>query len=222
MNKITLVIPAKNEEESLVYVLRELKNFKCKKILIVTSINNKILKLRNKYKFELIVQKKNGYGSAIIEGINSVKTEYTCIFNADGSFNPKTLIFMYKKIQKNKRQFMFATRYEKNSGSLDDTVLTYVGNKIFTFIGNLFFKLQLSDLLFTYILGSTISFKKLNLKSHDFRLCVEIPLKIKKNKFLIKTIPSHERKRIAGKKNVSEFRDGFLILLYLIKNFFKK
>jgi glycosyltransferase involved in cell wall biosynthesis len=222
MNKITLVIPAKNEEESLVYVLRELKNFKYKKILIVTNINNKILKLRNKYKFELIVQKKNGYGSAIIEGINKVKTEYACIFNADGSFNPKTLNFMYKKIQKNKRQFMFATRYEKNSGSLDDTILTYVGNKIFTFIGNFFFKLQLSDLLFTYILGSTINFKKLNLKSHDFRLCVEIPLKIKKNKFLIKTIPSHERKRIAGKKNVSEFRDGFLILLYLIKNFLKK
>ena len=94
--------------------------------------------------------------------------------------------------------------------------------KIFTFIGNFFFKLQLSDLLFTYILGSTIRFKKLNLKSHDFRLCVEIPLKIKKNKFFIKTIPSHERKRIAGKKNVSEFIDGFLILLYLIKNFFKK
>ena len=49
MKKITLVIPAKNEEESLVYVLRELKNFKCKKILIVTSTNNKILKLRNEY-----------------------------------------------------------------------------------------------------------------------------------------------------------------------------
>lgn len=222
MKKITLVIPAKNEEESLVYVLRELKNYECKKILIVTNINNKILKLRNEYKFKLIVQKKNGYGSALIEGINNVKTEYACIFNADGSFNPKTLNFMYKKIQKNKKQFMFATRYEKNGGSLDDTILTYVGNKIFTFIGNFFFKLQLSDLLFTYILGSTIRFKKLNLKSHDFRLCVEIPLKIKKNKFFIKTIPSHERKRIAGKKNVSEFIDGFLILLYLIKNFFKK
>ena len=38
MNKITLIIPAKNEEESLIYVLKELKNIKCKKILIVTSI----------------------------------------------------------------------------------------------------------------------------------------------------------------------------------------
>jgi hypothetical protein len=51
---------------------------------------------------------------------------------------------------------------------------------------------------------------------------VEIPLKIQKKKLLIKTVPSYERKRIAGKKNVSEFKDGFLILLYLIKNFIKK
>jgi len=222
MNRITLVIPAKNEEESLKFVLSELDNLKYKKILIVTRINSEILKLKKKYKFKLIIQKKNGYGNAIIEGLNAVKTTYACIFNADGSFNPATLILMYKIIQNNKRQFIFATRYEKNGGSLDDTILTYVGNKIFTFIGNFFFKLNLSDLLFTYILGSARNFKKLNLKMHDFRLCVEIPLKIKKNKFLIKTIPSHERKRIAGKKNVNEFRDGFLILLHLLKEFLKK
>lgn len=222
MNRITLVIPAKNEEESLKFVLSELDNLKYKKILIVTRINSEILKLKKKYKFKLIIQKKNGYGNAIIEGLNAVKTPYACIFNADGSFNPATLILMYKIIQTNKRQFIFASRYEKNSGSLDDTALTYLGNQIFTFIGNFFFKLQLSDLLFTYILGSTKYFRKLNLQSSDFRLCVEIPLKVKKNKFLIRTVPSFERKRVAGKKNVNEFKDGFLILLYLIKNFFKK
>ena len=222
MNKITLIIPAKNEEESLIYVLKELKNIKCKKILIVTNTNYKILKLKNRYKFKLVIQKKEGYGNAITEGLAAVKTEYCCIFNADGSFNPITLILMYKAIQSNKKQFIFASRYEKNSGSLDDTILTYIGNKIFTFIGNFFFKLQLSDLLFTYVLGTTKYFKKLNLTSNDFRLCVEIPLKIKKNKLLIKTIPSYERKRIAGKKKVSEFKDGFLILLFLIKNFLKK
>jgi glycosyltransferase involved in cell wall biosynthesis len=172
MNKITLIIPAKNEEESLVYVLRELKKIKCKKILIVTNTNDKIINLKNKFNFKLIIQKKNGYGNAIIEGLNTVRTEYACIFNADGSFNPKTLTLMYKTIQSNKRQFIFASRYEKNSGSLDDTILTYVGNKIFTFIGNFFFKLQLSDLLFTYVLGSTKYFKEFNLTSNDFRLCL--------------------------------------------------
>ena len=86
---------------------------------------------------------------------------------------------------------------------------------------NFFFKLKISDLLFTYILGKTNAFKKLKLRSNDFRLCVEIPIKSKINKYKYKIVPSLERKRIAGKKNVNEFIDGFLILSYLIKKFFK-
>ena len=35
MNELTLVIPAKNEAESLPTVLNELKNFKCKKIIVI-------------------------------------------------------------------------------------------------------------------------------------------------------------------------------------------
>ena len=148
MNRITLVIPAKNEEVSLKFVLRELDNLNCKKILIATRINSEILKLKKKYKFKLIIQKKNGYGNAIIEGLNAVKTTYACIFTADGSFNPATLILMYKIIQNNKRQFIFASRYEKNSGSLDDTVLTYLGNKFFPEISLIFARLTISFAFF--------------------------------------------------------------------------
>jgi len=222
MNRITLVIPAKNEEKSLPFVLDEIKNIKCKKLLIVTNINKKILKLKKIYKFDLILQNKNGYGSAIIEGIKKVKTKYLCIYNADGSFDPKTLNKMHNIIKIDEKKFVFASRYEGNGGSLDDTFLTYIGNKIFTFIGNFFFKLKLSDILFTYVMGLTKNFNKLNLQSKDFRLCVELPIKIKKKNFLIMTTSSYERRRVAGVKNVNEFRDGFLILLYLLKEFLKK
>jgi glycosyltransferase involved in cell wall biosynthesis len=222
MNRITLVIPAKNEEKSLPFVLDEIKNIKCKKLLIVTNINKKILKLKKIYKFDLILQNKNGYGSAIIEGIKKVKTKYLCIYNADGSFDPKTLNKMHNIIKIDEKKFVFASRYEGNGGSLDDTFLTYIGNKIFTFIGNFFFKLKLSDILFTYAMGLTKNFNKLNLQSKDFRLCVELPIKIKKQNFLIMTTSSYERRRVAGVKNVNEFRDGFLILLYLLKEFLKK
>jgi glycosyltransferase involved in cell wall biosynthesis len=221
MNRITLVIPAKNEEKSLPYVLDEIRSIKCKKLLIVTKINKKILKLKKIYKFNLILQEKDGYGSAIIEGIKKVKTKYLCIYNADGSFDPKTLNKMYNIIKIDEKKFVFASRYEEKGGSLDDTFLTYIGNKIFTFIGNFFFKLKLSDILFTYVMGVTKNFNKLNLQSRDFRLCVEIPIKIKENSLLINTTASHERRRIAGVKNVNEFRDGFLILLYLLKKFLK-
>ena len=52
----------------------------------------------------------------------------------------------------------------------------------------------------------------------DFRLCVEIPIKAKRNKLLYKSIPSYERSRIAGKK-VNAIKDGFLILFGMVSLF---
>jgi len=147
-----------------------------------------------------------------------VKTKYLCIFNADGSFDPKSLKLMLSLTEKS--DLVFASRYQKQGGSNDDTILTYVGNKFFTFIGNFFFNLKISDILYTYILGTTKAFKNLNLKSHDFRICVELPINAKKSLLRYKNIPSFERSRISGNKNVNEFVDGFLILKFLIRNLF--
>ena len=121
--------------------------------------------------------------------------------------------------------FIFASRYLNQSGSDDDTFLTFIGNKIFTFIGKFFFKLKLSDILFTFILGETQKFKALKLKSKDFRLCVEIPIKIVQKNFSYWEVPSFERSRLGGIKKVNEFKDGFLILFAMLKffiNFNKK
>ena len=84
-----------------------------------------------------------------------------------------------------------------------------------------FFSLNISDILYTFLLGKTDSFKKLNLISNDFCLCVEIPLKAKKAGMKFIDLASYERKRLAGAKKVNEFRDGLKILLYMVKSFFK-
>ena len=46
-------------------------------------------------------------------------------------------------------------------------------------------KLNLTDILYTYVLGKKTSFEKLNVISSDFRFCVELPIKAKKNKYLL-------------------------------------
>jgi glycosyltransferase involved in cell wall biosynthesis len=218
MKNLTLVIPAKNEEYSLPKVLNEIKYFKCKKIVVLGKSDFKTIKVLNNFDCKIIKQKNSGYGNAIIEGINKTKTKYVCIFNADGSFHPKYLNLMLKKVLLG-FNFVFASRYLKQGGSEDDTLLTLIGNKIFTFLGKLLFKLELSDILFTFILGETKKFRDLKLKSKDFRLCVEIPVKIVKKKYSYVTIPSFERSRLGGKKKVNEFKDGLLILFAMI-NFF--
>jgi len=221
MHNLTLVIPAKNEEYSLPLVLGEIKNFKFKKIIILPKNDRKTLNSIKNFTCKIIKQKNPGYGNAIIEGINSVKTQYLCIFNADGSFDPKYLRTMLNMAKK-KNDFIFTSRYLTNGGSDDDTFLTFFGNKIFTLMGNIFFNLKLSDILFTYILGKTNKFKNLNLKSKDFTLCTEIPIKIKKKNYKYISIASYERSRLGGKKKVNEFIDGLLILISLFKFFFIK
>ena len=222
MSELTLIIPAKNEAESLPQVLDEIKNFDVKiKVLLhekdVLTINS----IKN-LNCEIILQKNKGYGDALIQGISETQTKYFCIFNADGSFDPSELEGMLNKLKNLNYDFIFASRYQKNSGSDDDTVVTLIGNFIFTKIGNIFFNLPITDILYTYVLGKTNCAKKLNLVQKDFRFCVELPIKAKKEKMNLGTINAHERKRIAGKKKVNAFKDGLLILLHMIYLFFKK
>ena len=126
---------------------------------------------------------------------------------------------MINKINAYKLDLVFGSRYEKNAYSLDDDFITRVGNFFFTFLGNFLMKLKISDLLFTYILGKTECFKKMNLSSDDYSLCVEIPFKTKKLGFKYTTHPCIERKRLADKKKVKAFSDGLKILVYLVKKY---
>ena len=218
MKKLTLVIPAKDEAECLPRVLNELKNFDCKKIIIIPETD---LNTRNSIKnfdCKIITQKTGGFGGALIQGIKQVETNFLCIFNADGSFDPQYLKNMYNELLNN-CDFVFNSRYENSGGSDDDTFLTLVGNRIFTFICNLLFRLNISDVLFTYVMGKTLAFKSLDLERKDFRICIELPVlaKFKKYKFISK--PSYERSRLSGKKKVNELKDGFLILLCILKMF---
>ena len=221
MSDLTLIIPAKNEVESLPQVLDELEDFNFKINIVLESSDKLTIESIKNYNCNIIYQDSKGYGDALKKGIDSVDTELFCIFVADGSFNPRELDHMISKIKNDNNDFVFASRYEKNCGSDDDTFITLIGNYIFTFLGKVFFKLQITDILYTYVLGRTSCAKKLELTSKDFSFCVELPIKAKRANLKIGTSKSYERTRIAGEKKVNAFKDGLKILFSMIKLFFR-
>ena len=221
MSDLTLIIPAKNEKESLPRVLDELKKFSFKKNIILESSDKLTIEAINTYDCKIIYQDSRGYGDALKKGIETVETEFFCIFNADGSFDPKELDMMINKLKSDKCDFVFASRYEKNCGSDDDTFITLIGNYIFTFLGKIFFRLEITDILYTFVMGRTPCVKKLRLTSKDFSFCVELPIKAKRAGYKICTSKSFERSRIAGKKKVNAFKDGLKILFSMMKLFFR-
>ena len=200
MSDLTLVIPAKNESESLPKVLDELKKFDHNISIILHKSDTQTIESIKNFNVELKFQENFGYGDALILGMDRCKSKYFCIFNADGSFNPNELKSMINKIEKDNLDFVFASRYEKNSGSKDDTFITLIGNYFFSFIGKFFFKLPISDILYTYVLGKTECVKKLKLNRKDFTLCVELPIKAKRNLMKIEAINSFEELVLRVKK----------------------
>ena len=102
MNNLTLIIPAKNESESLPIVLDSLKNLHIKTIISLkeddlATINS----CKNKKNIKIFFQSGSGYGNSLREAIESCDTKYFCIFNADGSFQPEDLNKLYSLIKNN-------------------------------------------------------------------------------------------------------------------------
>ena len=221
MENLTLIIPAKNEKESLPNVLDELKKYNLNIIVVLEKEDLDTINSIKEYDCKILYQINKGYGDALLQGIRNVKTKFFCIFNADGSFNPIELKNMYDHAIKENADFIFGSRYMNDALSEDDTIVTFIGNKIFTFIGKIFFSLPISDILYTFVLGDTKKANELQLKEKKFSFCVELPILAKKSNHKLTSVPSHERARIGGKKKVNAFKDGLLILLSMIKLFLK-
>ena len=70
-------------------------------------------------------------------------------------------------------------------------------------------------------MGKTEKFKNLKLTQNDFSICPEIPIMVKNNNFTYTNSKSNERSRLKGQKKVNEFLDGFKILFYIFRKFFR-
>ena len=76
MKNITLIIPAKNESESLPIVLKNLKKFRFKILVVLQKDDKKTIDSIKKFNVKIIYQNNNGYGDALIKGINNCKSPF--------------------------------------------------------------------------------------------------------------------------------------------------
>ena len=76
---------------------------------------------------------------------------------------------MYMHLENNKLDIIFDLD-TKNSGSDDDNIITFIGNYIFTYLGKIFFKLKITDILYTFVIGKTDQAKFIKFKKKRFWL----------------------------------------------------
>lgn len=215
--RVSIVIPARNEVESLPAVLEELSGVAAYEILISDGHSTDgTPDLVRKLGHKVITQRGRGYGMGVISGIEAANGDVITCMDADGSYDPEALSRMTALIEQG-YDAVFCSRYLPESGSDDDTFIRQLGNWLFTRLARWMYGVQLTDILFFYALIKKDVLQNLNLECSDFSLCVEVPAKIHKAGYKYTEIPSFERPRVGGVSKVNAFTDGFRILAAMIR-----
>lgn len=231
--KLSIIIPAYNEENTVGQVLQNLYKLDLptiqKEILVVDDgSKDKTASIVKKFEekmssLRLIQHAKNkGKGSAVQTGIRNATGDIVLIQDADLEYNPLDIPKLLKPILSGKVRVVYGTRlrqkavlFGKNKTPL---LLHFFGNKFLSLATTVLYGRTISDMETGYKVIERSALKGIKLKAHSFDFEPEITAKLLKRNIKIEEIDIQVNPRgyDEGKK-IRPGKDGVIALWTLLK-----
>ncbi len=205
-SRISVIIPAFNEEQSIGLVLDALPQDQIHEIIVVdnNSTDNTARSAIEKGA-RVVVEKRRGYGSACLKGISELDSPHIVVF-VDGDFSdyPEEIVKLVAPIEAGEMDFVLGSRMmipESRSALLPQS---RYGNQLAVFLMRLFFHHSYTDLgPFRAIRYDSL--KSMGMQDTNFGWTVEMQIKAVKKRLRILEVPVKYRERIGVSKITGTF-----------------
>lgn len=231
--KLSIIIPAYNEEKTIKELLSRVENLdldKIEKEVIIVDDGSKdktlsIIKefAKDKKNIHVFEHKKNrGKGAAVVTGMKSATGEIFIIQDADLEYNPQDIPRLILPIIQKKFRVVYGTRlrtkpvfFGKNRTPL---LVHFFGNKFLSLLTSILYGENISDMETCYKAFDKEVLKGVRLRSRSFDFEPEITAKILKKGIKIHEIDIKTKPRgFNDGKKLHTVRDGSIALWTLFK-----
>lgn len=232
--KLSIIIPAFNEEKTILSVLKKLQTVSLPQIsreyIVVDDgsidktpeVVEKFAPANKEVKF-FRHAKNRGKGAAVRTGIEHATGEYVLIQDADLEYDPSDIISLLEPILQKKTEVVYGTRLKRMPNfSRDERTpqffAHYLGNKVLSLITSILYGQWITDMETGYKLFPRDALRNITLHARSFELEPEITAKLLKNGYKIYEVPIKSNPRDYGQgKKLIAWKDGPIALWNLIK-----
>ena len=230
MPKLSIIIPAYNEEKTIHLILDKVKavsllNGMEKEVIIVNdcSKDNTETIVKNyiadnpSFNIQYLKHDTNqGKGMAIRTGLNAVSGEYVIIQDADLEYDPCDYNIILKTAVEKKLPTVYGSRF-LNKNNKHSYQRFYLGGRIVTLVTNILFQQRLTDEPTCYKLFDSKFIKAIPLKCKRFEFCPEVTAKVAKLGIKIKEVPISYNPRSFDEGKKITWKDGVEAIWILLK-----
>lgn len=224
---ISVIIPAKNEEECLPAVLDELNliiknsSYSFEVILVNDRSTDRTVEIAKEYPFVRVINSKYnpGKGGTLRSGFDEAKGQYFVMMDADFSHDAGDIQDLIDELIVHKG-LVIGSRLI--GGSEEYTRLRAFGNVILTWAFGFFHSRYLSDALNGFKAFHRDVYRKFQYTSDEFEIEIELLVNTLRLNREITEISSRERARKGGKVKSSVIKHGTLFLMRILVECLRK
>lgn len=223
--KISVIIPAKNEERTIQWIVNGVKKYADETIVVDGYSADRTRLFAKKAGAKVVLDHRRGKGDGLKIGIQKAKGDILVFIDADGSSKPNGIPKLLKPILRGEADHVQGSRTLGGSDELSgdwNKLMRIIGSQIITQGINWRFGTNLTDSQYGFRAIKTSVVRSLNLKENITTIEQEMIIKSLHRGYRLVEVPIHEYKRKYGRSVIS-LRRVFLryVVSWLKYLFFK-